>query len=517
MAPGAGYEEVAHGIARYLAARQGPEGAFPGPDHYGVAFALWLWSWFPGEFGEQTERAWARLQQEPPQSHGEFSAYALLGGRERLGSGPVEAALRRIRFGRRHSANWTLLRAVCGAFPPEGRRQGPPVGRTPGASALRMAAARLGAGVALAGHRRGGFIHDRPGVRSVAYHAFCGALLADIWRQRQARWAGEAAAQAAGAVLPLVLPNGDALYVGRGQEQIFGYGALIYLLEAAGRLTGDEQYAAAAQRVFGYLLRFRRADGSFPLVLLEGEPPELWEPEASRPGWYSYNRYADYLPFLGCFLMKAARAEAPPLAGVPRTGVHRAFRVVTRDRYTAVLSAPGGATTNDLAFPYLCVDGESLFPCYGAEGEEVRPEAMPLPHGRLATGERYGFRERLSYRLMGEELIGTSPLVRHERHFEFAENGFTCRDEITFRQGCAFTSFVPANFLFRSLRAMGEGEFETGHGEARARLRLLPDGRVHPNAAATASGMLSALRHSRGEMRVGAGDRMGTELRVWFA
>jgi hypothetical protein len=531
MPNGDGYEQVARGIAAYLAARQGPDGAFPGPDHYGVAFALWLWSYFPDEFAEQMERAWARLEREPPQSHGEFNAYALLHLRERLGgghaetcppySGFVDAVVRRIRFGRRHSANWMLLRAACTALP------GPHLSRL---------SSWLEARLALAAHMRGGFIHDRPGVRSVAYHAFCGALLADIWKQRRARWAGAAAARAAGALLPLVLPNGDALYVGRGQEQIFGYGALLCLLEAARQITGDDAYGAAAQRAFQYVLRFRREDGSFPLVLLEAEAPEPWHPDAGRPGWYSYNRYADYLPFLGCFLMRAARAEGSAPAGdagcqpfgaaqgrpALRAGtLHPAFRLIVKDRYAVVLSAPGGATTNDLAFPYLCVDGESLFPCYGGEADGRRlkacaTEAMPLPYGQLASGETYAFRERLSYRLMGNDLIGVSPLVRHERRFEFGRDGFTCRDEIAFRRQCVFTSFVPANFLFRNLRPTGDGDFETEHGRARARLRLLPDGRAHADAATTASGALAALRCSRGETRVRAGDRVSTGLEVWF-
>jgi hypothetical protein len=321
--------------------------------------------------------------------------------------------------------------------------------------------------------------------------------------------------------VPLVLPNGDALYVGRGQEQIFGYGALLYLLEAARQITGDDAYGAAAQRVFQYLLRFRREDGSFPLVLLEAEAPEPWHPDAGRPGWYSYNRYADYLPFLGCLLMKAARAEAPPLGEAAPSRLHPAFRVIAKDRYTAVLSAPGGATTNDLAFPYLCVDGESLLPCYGGEAHGRRlkacaTEAMPLPYGQLPGGETYAFRERLSYRLVGNDLVGLSPLVRHQRHFEFGTDGFTCRDEIAFRRRCLFSSFVPANFLFRNLRPTGDGDFETEHGRARARLRLLPDGRAHADAATTASGVLAALRRSRGETRVRPGDRVSTELRVWF-
>jgi hypothetical protein len=202
--------------------------------------------------------------------------------------------LRRIRFGRRHSANWVLLRAVC---------------RSHSDRPLAIARARLDARAALARYMRLGFIADRAGVRSFAYHCFCGALLVDLWQRRGYRWAAAAAAQAAEFISRFILPNGDALYVGRGQEQIFGYGALLYLLEAAGEMTGNADFREYADRVFGYLLSFQRNDGAFPLVLREGEDPEPWT-DGTRLGWYSYNRYADYLPFLGCMLLKAARPTA---------------------------------------------------------------------------------------------------------------------------------------------------------------------------------------------------------------
>jgi hypothetical protein len=167
-------------------------------------------------------------------------------------------------------------------------------------------------------------IYDRPGALSDTYHAFCGALLVDLWRNLGVPWARAAAIRAARAVQPHILPDGDALHVGRGKGQIFGYGALLYLLEAAAQITGDDTLRADADRVFAFLLRFRRGDGSFPLVLDADEPPDPWRPDASRPGWYDYNRYADYAPFLGVYLMKAGEhvnpSDAPAATpALPRT------------------------------------------------------------------------------------------------------------------------------------------------------------------------------------------------------
>ena len=494
------YRQSALGIAEYLAARQQPDGGFPGPDNYGVAFAFWLWSYFGAQFRSNAERALRRMDREFPPTHGEFNAYALLHCRSLTESPETEALLRRVRFGRRHSANWMLLRAFCRAA------AGSWGGGARGAVEARAAVAR---------HRRRGLICDRPGVRSFGYHAFCGALLADLWACRRDRWAGRAAAQAAQFLLPFVLPNGDTLYLGRGQQQILGYGALIYLLEAAGAMAGESGFGEAAERVFGYLLRFRRADGSFPLVLCEGEGQEPWSPGASRAGWYSYNTYADYLPFLGCFLLKAAEAGPARLPEALSETAHPDLRVWRGPRYTAVLSRPGGPPTNDLSFPYVCVAGESLFPCYGGE-DAGAADAVPLPWGVLAGGDCYGFGRRLRYRLTDAAVIGDSRLVHHTRSFIFQPDGFTCRDVIVFRRRPSFSRFVSANFLFRDLRPLASGAFESRCRGASAVVRMDPPGAGHADAAETASGRLVALRREVSPGSIRPGQEIASELRVEF-
>jgi len=494
------YRRSALGIAEYLAARQQPDGGFPGPDNYGVAFALWLWSRLGAEFRPNAARALSRMDRAFPPTHGEFNAYALLHCRSLTESPETDRLLGRVQFGRRHSANWMLLRAFCRAA------AGSWGGGARGAVEARAAVTR---------YRRGGLICDRPGVRSFGYQAFCGALLADLWARRRDRWAGRAAAQAAQFLLPFVLPNGDTLYLGRGQEQIFGYGALIYLLEAAAAMTGKREFHAAAGRAFGYLLRFRRENGSFPLVLREGEEQEPWKPDAARPGWYGYNRYADYLPFLGCFLLKAAEAEPPPFPEPVSDIAPPDFRIWRTPRYTAVLSRPGGAATNDLSFPYVCAAGESLFPCYGGE-DAGAADAVPLPWGVLPSGDCYGFGRRLRYRLTDAAVIGDSRLCHHTRSFIFESDGFICRDLIVFRRPPSFSRFVSANFLFRDLRPLAAGAFESRFGGASAVVRMHPPGAVHADAATTASGRLVALRREAPPESIRPGDEIASELRVVF-
>jgi hypothetical protein len=139
---------------------------------------------------------------------------------------------------------------------------------------------------------------------------------------------------------------------------------------------------------------------------------------------------------------------------------------------------------------------------------------MPLPYGVLADGRPYSFRERLRYRLTNSGLVGESILVRHTRAFDFRSDGFTCRDEITFRRACSFPEFVSANFLFRNLRPAEDGSFGTSYRGARAVLRCDQEVAIHTDAAITVSGKLAALRSVREAMAVRPGQKASAELQV---
>jgi len=144
-----------------------------------------------------------------------------------------------------------------------------------------------------------GLIQDELKTRSFQYHAFCLFLLCEIRdilpkQNFINRWLKQGAYFS----IKNMLSDGSALWLGRGQEQIFGYGALIYSLEYVNqnicKLPTDK-----LSRLQKYVLEFQRADGSFPLVLRkrELEPPNAVFSE-KLPGWYGYNTLYDYLPFL---------------------------------------------------------------------------------------------------------------------------------------------------------------------------------------------------------------------------
>lgn len=141
-----------------------------------------------------------------------------------------------------------------------------------------------------------GCIDDHKNIsRPIQYHIFAAALLHRIFllndSKRMLRWfmAG------VDYLLPWIDPDGDFNYWGRGQEQIFGYGAAIYSLQAAAQSHGNRQkYQNAADALLRYLVQFKNED-HFPLVLNARRDDELY-------GWYDYHHTTVYNAFLGVWL-----------------------------------------------------------------------------------------------------------------------------------------------------------------------------------------------------------------------
>lgn len=157
---------------------------------------------------------------------------------------------------------------------------------------------------------RDGFIQDELRTRSLQYHAFCLYVLCELVHQHpRADFLKAWLVDGVRFSVQHLLHDGSALWLGRGQEQIFGYAALIRAMEFVhARLEPVPRRALHVLQ--DRLMAFQRPDGSFPLVLRRRQP----EPEApcsadALPGWYGYNTLFDYLPFLGHALLSASLEE----------------------------------------------------------------------------------------------------------------------------------------------------------------------------------------------------------------
>ncbi len=156
--------------------------------------------------------------------------------------------------------------------------------------------------------RTTGLIIDEFKTRSLQYHAFCLFVLSEILEIDSGNvWVKKWFLSGIEFSMRHTLEDGTALYLGRGQEQIFGYGALIYSIEYCHskikRLNEDR-----LDKICERLLSFQRSDGSYPLVLRRHDPePSNTSFIKDKPGgWYGYNTLYDYQPFLAYCLLKAS-------------------------------------------------------------------------------------------------------------------------------------------------------------------------------------------------------------------
>lgn len=270
-----------------------------------------------------------------------------------------------------------------------------------------------------------GLILDDPEVHSLQYHCFSLALIIEIYEEQKDPFLLQAFEKGVTFIRSMILSNGDTLYIGRGQQQLFGYAALIYILSKATLYFNDSSLFAHLEQVIHFLSQFQRKDGSFPLVLREGETEIPKKADVKNPafsGWYPYNNYFDYLPFAGYFLAKAATSIKPEsICYSPNSFFDGMFQKVVKPNYQAVLAKPTGYFSNDLAFPYLVSNGKTLTPAYGGEQFEeslFSPLDLPLPYfpdwGR-------GMRWKSRAIFQRNRLIMFSPLGVMIRDFTFSD------------------------------------------------------------------------------------------------
>jgi len=153
-----------------------------------------------------------------------------------------------------------------------------------------------------------GLILDEFKTRSLQYHAFCLFAIAELLETDPGNtWLKRWFTEGIRFSLSQTLEDGTALYIGRGQEQIFGYGALIYSIEYCHSKVKTLNEDCINQ-ISARLLSFQREDGSYPLVLRHRDPePKTANFADDKPaGWYGYNTLYDYQPFLAYCLLKAS-------------------------------------------------------------------------------------------------------------------------------------------------------------------------------------------------------------------
>ncbi len=132
--------------------------------------------------------------------------------------------------------------------------------------------------------------------RPIQYHVFTLALIHRIWLLDKSRRLQKHFLEGVKYFSQFIDPDGCFNYLGRGQEQNFGYAVAIYSLEAASQMDIFEKkfYRYMLEKVWEYFVSFQKND-HFPLVLND-------RPDEEKFGWYDYHHLTVYNAFVGAWL-----------------------------------------------------------------------------------------------------------------------------------------------------------------------------------------------------------------------
>jgi hypothetical protein len=283
-----------------------------------------------------------------------------------------------------------------------------------------------------------GLILDDPGVKSFQYHCFSAAMIGEIYFLTKDEYFLKSFNSAVSFIRNFILPNGKALHIGRGQEQTFGYGALVYILSLSYKINQDSTCLSNIKNILNLLQSEQREDGSIPLVIGAKEPHPAYLVSMSDEkycGWYPYNNFYDYLPFMAFFLSKAntilKELGVSSLNSVKQSEIEYRdsnFIKVVRKEYTAIISKAGGYWSNDQVTPLIYSKGEILSPVYG--GEQFQ-ESL---YSSIDLGVPFVKGTKLSLRFKSKSFFWKNclflfgPLGLYIRRYDFKESSIVMKD-----------------------------------------------------------------------------------------
>jgi hypothetical protein len=140
-----------------------------------------------------------------------------------------------------------------------------------------------------------GFLCDSIGDNSFQYHCYTLAILIQYYDLNQSLLLRERIEKALEILIKITDHEGNCMYFGRGQMQIFGFVSAIYAFSYAYK-NFDEKYGPYAKLVYNFIK-----------PTLDNKRIIANEDEKSKSGWYKYNYVTDYLPFAATYLLMASK------------------------------------------------------------------------------------------------------------------------------------------------------------------------------------------------------------------
>lgn len=235
-----------------------------------------------------------------------------------------------------------------------------------------------------------------------------------------------------------------SLYIGRGQEQIFGYGSLLYALKTAHQITNKKIYQEKYLIVKHHVDSYIRKDGSIPLVLSSYEKKH----PNSRHGWYSYNSFDDYVPFFYYYYTKENNTDIfiDWKPNILDNLITEEFTKETTKDQIRFLSKPNSCWSNNLSVP-LVYDyklNKITTPIYGGEQYQVstsKKSYLPMPYGKITN--KWVYFTDMKFALCQKVLTGENKYAKYTR--EIRKNKII--DTIIWKRKLQFEIFFSKNFL----------------------------------------------------------------------
>lgn len=366
--------------------------------------------------------------------HWEFNNYALLNYLNSSKDETIKKYLNPLKFKNTPVTNWTLLRSVARLIANKDKDL-----------AIKEAKEKIEKF-----QLKSGLILDKKDDKSFQYHCFSMMMIAEIYEETQDMYFKSSFLNGVNFIRNFILSNGETLYIGRGQNQSFGYGALIYLLSLAYKYTDDKTILGDLEKVYNFLVQFQNTNGSFPLVMngIKNEIPKVINPkDTNYTGWYPYNNYFDYLPFMGYFIAKSIKVLEKLDVNNSEYREQKDYRddnfiKIVKPNYEVVISKTGGYWTNDMPMPFIVYKGKSITPMYG--GEQFQKsfyslEGIAVPWCRIGKVSLRKF----SISWLGKNKLNIlSPFGYLKREFEFKD------DEIIINSKVYSPFFCRHNYLF---------------------------------------------------------------------
>lgn len=460
------------------------QGVFPSRSFYGETFfALSLALYDKNKYEKMIIKMLDAYQQkdvEDSEFHWEFNNYALA-KLVKIDKKYERYLHRPLRFRNSQVTNWTLMRGVVKAENGEADDE------------FRKKLCEM--------QKTNGFIKDDYDVASFQYHAFSTAMIYEMYLLTKDVFYLNSFLKAVEFISKFTLENGISLYVGRGQEQIFGYGTLLYIYEMAYRETGRVEFKNVQKKAFCHVEETVRENNKFTLVvnLCEEESERNLDINDKRHlGWYQYNNFYDYLPFLLYYLVLTFKSFQENAVDTTEKKIKvycddKYFRYIG-DKYDCALACEKGSWTNALIFPLIISEGKTITPCYGGEQFDCvlyDVTGIPVPYGKSKISPYRSMKEFIKsvYNLLTKQskvfslwdygeyffsydhkilkIENESKFLIHIRSMSFEENEIVVEETFEFKHKCYFDEFYFVNLHFLEICEIKEKQiYGIGYGNS---------------------------------------------------